>query len=131
MRIVRGNIVLLGKRHMQPSSRQKEKLDHLYIGRQRIGMQRVGIGEIGIAAEQAVDHRRDEALLKQVLWLRFFQGQRGKDGQVDRAVRSGPRVERVYYLVRLAEPSRQPDHQVGPYTADGILPDLLGVGEQL
>src|SRR6202035_5592963 len=90
MCIVRGNIVLLRKRHMQPPSGQKEKLDHPDIRRQRIGMQRLGIGEIGIAAEQAVNDRADETLLKQVLWLRFFQRQRGKDGQLDRAVGGDP-----------------------------------------
>ena len=130
MCIVRGNIVLLRKRHMQPPSGQKEKLDHPDIGRQRIGMQRLGIGEIGIAAEQAVDDWRDEALLKQVLWLRFFQRQRGKDGQLDRAVGGGPRVERVDDVVRLAEPKRQPDHQIAPDIADDLLRDRLGVGEQ-
>ena len=57
MGIVCGDVMLLRERHMQPFSRQEEKLDHLDIGRQRTGMQRIGIGQIGIAAEQAVDHR--------------------------------------------------------------------------
>ena len=121
--------MLLRKRHVQPLSRQKEKLDHLDVGRQRIGMQRLGIGEIGVAAEQALDHRRDETLLKQVLWPRFFQRQRGKDGQLDRAIGGGARVERVDDVVRLAEPERQPDHQIGADIADDILSDRLGVGE--
>jgi hypothetical protein len=43
--------VLLRQGNTQPSARQKEKLDHLNIGRQRARMQRVGIFEIGIAAE--------------------------------------------------------------------------------
>ncbi len=131
MGIVRGNIVLLRKRHVQPLAGQKEKLDHPDIGRQRIGMQRLGIGEIGVTAEQALDHRRDEALLEQVLWPRFFQRQRGKNGQLDRTVGGRARVERVDDVVRLAEPKRQPDHQVGPDIADDILRDRLGVGEVL
>ena len=129
MGIVRGNIVLLRKRHVQPLSGQKEKLDHLDVGRQRIGMQRVGIGEIGVAAEQALDHRRDEALLEQGLWLGFFQRQRGKDGQLDRAIGGGARVQRVDDVVGLAERERQSDHQIGPDIADDILRDRLGVGE--
>ena len=129
MGIVGGNIVLLRKRYVQPLSGQKEKLDHLDIGRQRIGMQRLGISEIGVAAEQALDHRRDEALLEQVLWPRFFQGQRGKNGQLDRAVGGGARIERVDDVVRLAEPERQADHQVGPDLADDMLGDRLGVRE--
>ena len=59
--------MLLRERHVQPSARQEEEFDHLDIGRQRTRMQRVGIGEIGIAAEQPLDHRRDEAPLQQVL----------------------------------------------------------------
>ena len=121
--------MLLRKRHVQPLAGQKEKLDYLDIGRQRIGMQRLGIGEIGVAAEQALDHRRDKALLKQVLWPRFFQRQRGKDGQLDRAIGGGARVKRVDDVVRLAEPERQPDHQIGPDIADDVLRDRLGVGE--
>ncbi len=49
--------MLLREGHVQPSSRQEEKLDHLDIGRQRAGMQRIGVNKIGIAAEQAIDHR--------------------------------------------------------------------------
>ena len=105
--------MLLGERHMQPSSRQEEKLDHLDVGRQRAGMQRVGIGEIGIAAEQALDHGRDEAPLEQVLGLRLFQRQRGKQRQVDGAVGGGARIQRIDDVVGLAEPERQPDHQIG------------------
>ena len=129
MGIVGRNIVLLRIRHVQPLPGQKEKLDHLDIGRQRIGMQRLGIGEIGVAAEQAVDHRRDEALLKQGLWSRLFQRQRGKDRQLDRAIGGGACVERVDDVVGLAKPKRQSDHQIGPDIADNILRDRLGVGE--
>ena len=78
--------MLLRERHVQPPARQEEKLDHLDVGRQRAGMQRVGIGEIGIAAEQAIDHGRDETPLQQVRRLRLFQRQRGKEGEIDGAV---------------------------------------------
>ena len=70
--------MLLRERHVQPFSRQEEELDHLDVGRQRARMQRVGIGEIGIAAEQPVDHRRDEAPFQQAVRPRLFQRQRGK-----------------------------------------------------
>ncbi len=122
--------MLLRERHVQPVSGQKEKLDHADVGRQRTRMQRIGIGQIGIAAEQAVDHRRDEAPLKQVRRLRFFQRQRGKKGQADGAVGAGARVERVDDVVGLAEPERQSDHQIGPDIADDILRNRLGIGEQ-
>jgi hypothetical protein len=62
--------MLLRIGHVQPLAGKKEKLDHANVGRQATLMQRVGISKIGIAAEQAVDHRRDEAVLEQV--LRFF-----------------------------------------------------------
>ena len=93
-------------------------------------MQCVGIGEIGIAAEQPVDDRRYEAPFQQVLRLRLFQRQRGKEGQVDRAVGGRARVERIDDVVGLAEPERQPDHQIGPDIADDILHNGIGVGEQ-
>ena len=83
--------MLLRKPHMQPPSRQKEEFDHLYIGRQRAGMERVGIGEIGIATEQPIDDRRNEAPLQQVRRPRFFQRQRGKQGQADGAVGASAR----------------------------------------
>ena len=121
--------MLLRERHVQPPSRQEEKLDHLDIGRQRTRMQRIGISEIGIAAEQSLDHWRDEAPLKQIRRLRFFQRQRGKQGQADRAVGGGARVERVDDVIGLAEPERQSHHQVGPDIADDILRNVIGVGE--
>ena len=99
--------MLLRERHMQPPSRQEEELDHLDIGRQRTGTQRIGIGEIGIAAEQPLDHRRDEAPLQQIGRLRLFQRQRGKEGQIDGAVGGRARIERVDDVVGLAEPERQ------------------------
>src|SRR6266704_3440123 len=129
MGIIRGNIMLLRERHVQPPSRQKETLDHLQMWRQRTRMQRVGISEIGITSEQSLDHRRDEAPLKQIRRLRFFQRQRGKQGQADRAVGGGARVERVDDVIGLAEPERQPHHQVGPDIADDTLGNRLGVGE--
>ncbi len=49
-------------------------------------MQRIRISEIRIAAEQAIDHRTDEALFEQVLRLRLLQRQRGEQRQVDGAV---------------------------------------------
>ena len=113
-----------------PPSRQKEKFEDADIGRQPARMQRIGIGEIGIAAEQPVDHRRDEAAFQQVRRLRLFQRQGGKQGQVDAAVGAGARVERVGNVVGLAEPERQPDHEAGSDIADDILRNRLGVGEQ-
>ena len=130
MGIICGNIVLLRERHVQPLSRQKEKLDHPDIGRQRIGMQRLGIGEVGIEAEQALDHRHNEAPLKQVRGPGLLQRQRGEESQIDGAIGGGARVERVDDVVGLAEPERQPDHQIGPDIADDILRDRPGVGKQ-
>src|SRR5260370_132323 len=82
------------------------------------GMQRGGIMEIGVSSETAVDHWRSEALLDQVLRLRLFQRPRGKQGQADRAIGDRARVERIDDVVGLAEPKRQPDHQIGPDIAD-------------
>ena len=64
--------MLLRVGHVQPFARQEEELDHLDIGRQRTGMQRRGIGEIRIAAEQPVDHGRDEAAFQQTFDGRGF-----------------------------------------------------------
>ena len=46
------------------------------------------------------------------------------------AVGGGARIERVDDVIRLAEPERQADHQIGPDVTDDILGDRLGVGEQ-
>ena len=78
--------MLLRERHMQPLSGQEEELDHLDVRRQRARMQRARIGKIRIAAEQPVDHRTDEAPFEQIARPWFFQRQRGKQGQLDRAV---------------------------------------------
>ena len=123
--------MLLRERRVQPFSGQEEELDHADIGRQRIRVQRAGIGEIRIAAEQAVDHRRDEAPFQQALRPRLFQRQRGEEGQVDGAVGGGAGVERVGDVVGLAEPERQADHEVGADIADDVLRNVIGVGEFL
>src|SRR6267143_67051 len=138
MGIIRGNIMLLRERHVQPPSRQKEKLDHLDIGRQRTRTQRVGISEIRIAAEQSLDHRRDEAPLKRIRRLRFFQRQRGKQGQADRAVGGGARVERVNDVIGLAEPDRQSlrnrtlgvESIILPYSLFGFLLQMWAAASQ-
>ena len=93
-------------------------------------MQRVGISKIGVTAEQAVDHGRDEAVLDQVLWLRLLQRQRGKQRQADRAIGDRARIERIDDVVGLAEPKRQPHHQIGPDVADNVLCNGLGLGEK-
>ena len=84
--------MLLRVRHVQPFSRQEEKLDHFYVGRQRTGMQRIGIGKVGIAAEQPVDHGGDETPFQQAFRFRLFQRQRREESQVDGAVGGGARV---------------------------------------
>ena len=122
--------MLLRERHVQPPSRQEEKFDDADIGRQRTRMQRIGISEIGIAAKQAVDHRRDEAAFQQVRRFRLFQRQSGKEGQVDAAVGAGACEQRIGNVVGLAEPERQPDHEVGSDIANDILRNRVGVGEQ-
>ena len=58
--------MLLRIRHVQPFAGQEEELDHLDIVRQPPGMQRPGISEIRIAAEQPLDHGRDEAAFKKI-----------------------------------------------------------------
>ena len=40
-------------------------------------------------------------------------------------------AQRVGDVVGLAEPERQPNHEVGPDVADDILRDRFGVGKQL
>ncbi len=121
--------MLLRERHVQPFSRQEEKLDHLDIGRQFAGMQRIGIGQIGIATEQAIDDRRDEAALQQIGGLWLFQRQRGKQRQIDAPIRDGTGIKRVDDVVGLAEPERQPDHQISSDVANDILRHRLGIGE--
>ena len=131
MGIVRGDVVLLRVRHVQPFAGQEEELDHLDVGRQLAGMQRAGIGQVGISAEQAIDHRADEAPFEQARGPRLFQRQRRKQGELDRTVGGGAGVQRVDDMVGLAEPERQADHEVGSDIADDILRDRFGVGKQL
>ena len=128
--VIGGDVMLLRERHVQPLSRQKEKLDDLDIRRQRAGMQRLGIGQIGVAAEQPVDHRRDEPPLEQVRRFRLFQRQRGKECEVDRAVGAGAPIQRVDDVIGLAEPERQPDHETGSDLADDVIRDRVRVGKQ-
>ena len=130
MGIVCGNVMLLRERDVQPPSRQKEEFDDADIGRQHARMQCIRISEIRITAEQAVDHGRDEAAFQQVRWFRLFQRQGGKEGQVDAAVGAGAREQCIGNMVGLAEPERQPDHEIGSDIADDILRNRLGIGEQ-
>jgi hypothetical protein len=122
--------MLLRERYMQPSSGQKKELDHFDVGRQFIRTHGLGIGEIGISAEQAFDNRLDETALQQVGRLWFFQRQRGKEGQADGAIGDGARVQRVDDVIRLAEPERQSDDQIGPDLANDIFRNRFGVGKQ-
>ena len=121
--------MLLCKRHMQPSAGQKEEFDDLDVGRQRTATNRIGIGKVGIAAEQTLDHRSDETPLQQVRRIGFFQGQRGKESQVDGAIGGRASIERVDDVIRLAKPERQSDHQIRPNVADDILSNRLGIGK--
>ena len=131
MGIVRGDVMLLRERHVQPFAGQEEELDHLDVGRQFAGMQRAGIRQVGIATKQAIDHRADEAPFEQARGPRLFQRQRRKERQLDRTVGGGACVQRVDDMVGLAEPERQADHEVGADIADDILRDRFGVGKQL
>ena len=131
MGIVRGDVMLLRERHMQPFAGQEEELDHLYVGWQFAGMQRAGVGQVGIAAKQAINHRADEAPFEQARGPRFFQRQRRKQGELDRTVGGGTRVQRVDDMVGLAKPERQADHEVGSDIADDILRERFGIGKQL
>ena len=131
MGIVRGDVMLLRVRHVQPFAGQEEELDHLDVGRQLAGMQRAGIGQVGIAAKQAIDHRADEAPFEQARGPWFFQRQRREQGELDRTVGGGACVQRVDDMVGLAKPERQADHEVGSDIADDIFRDRFGVGKQL
>ena len=72
MGIVGGNIVLLRAGTCSHRPARKKNSITLNVGRQRTCVQRFGIGEIGIAAEQTVDHGRDEAPLQQICRLVAF-----------------------------------------------------------
>ncbi|MGX1108915.1 hypothetical protein AB7M47_007298 [Bradyrhizobium elkanii] len=122
--------MLLRQWLVQPLSREEEELDHLDVGRKCAVMQRIRIREIRIAAEQAIDHRSDEAPFEQALRLRLFQRQCGEQRQIDGAVGQCPRIQRVDDVVSLAEAERQPDHQFGSDVTNDVLRDRLGVGEQ-
>src|SRR6202021_3478931 len=122
--------MLLREWPVQPPSPQKEKFDPPDIGWQRPCVQRIRIGKIRVAAEQSLDHGRDEATFKQVRRLRLFQRQSRKEGKVDAAIRAGSRVERVDDMVGFAESKWQPDHQIGSDVADDILRNRLRVGKQ-
>ena len=114
MGIVRGNIMLLRERHVQPPSGQKKELDHPDIGRKRVGAQRVGIGQIRIAAEQAVDHRFNKTPLQQVRRLRLFQRQRGKEGQIDRRSAVARAKSALTMWLALPSPSGSPTTRLVP-----------------
>jgi hypothetical protein len=103
---------------MQPFSRQKEELEHPYIGRQPIRMQRVGIGEIGIAAEQAVDDGRNEALLQQVFGLAPASAVK-----IVRLIPGGGTGVGALMMIGLAS-ERQPDHRL-LRLADDLLRDII------
>ena len=122
--------MLLRERHVQPFAGQKEELDHLDVGRQFAGMQRAGIRKVGIATKQPIDHRADEAPVEQARRPRFLQRQRRKQGELDRTVGGGARVQRIDDMVGLAEPEWQADHEAGSDIADDILRDRFGVGKQ-
>ena len=88
-------------------------------------MQRAGIGEIGIAAEQAIDHRADEAPFEQARCGRGFSSVSAvKNVRLIDAVGGGARVERVDDVVGLAEPERQRHHEVGADIADDVFGQL-------
>ncbi|MCP1756534.1 hypothetical protein ABIF29_002312 [Bradyrhizobium elkanii] len=93
---------------VQPLPGEEEEIDHLDVGRERAAMQCIGIGEIRIAAEQAIDHRSDEAPFEQALRLRLFQRQCGEQRQIDGAVGRCSRIQRVDDVVGLAEAEGSP-----------------------
>jgi hypothetical protein len=127
--VIRRDVVLLRLGDMQPSTGKKEELDHADVRWKLSGAQRRGIGEIGIAAEQPIDHRRDEARFQQIAGLRLLQRQRREEGQVDRTVGACTRVERVDDVVGLAEPERQSHHELPADIADDVIGDRFGIGE--
>ena len=47
-----------------------------------------------------------------------------------RAVGGRARIKRIDDVIGLAEPERQPDHEIGADIADDVLRDRLGIGEQ-
>jgi len=106
--------MLLRERHVQPSSRQKEKFYHPYIGRQHARVQRIDIGQIRIAAEQAIDDGRDERRSSRFAGFGFSSVSAEKKVRLMARVGASARIERVDDVVGLAEPKRQPDHQFGP-----------------
>ena len=129
--VIGGDVILLRHRHMQPSPGEEEELDDADVWRQAAGAQRRGIGEIGIAAEQAIDHGRDEAAFEEIGGLRLLQCQRGEESEIDRAVGGRTGIERVDDVVGLAEPERQPDHELSADIADDVICDCFGIGENL
>ena len=62
---------------------------------------------------------------------RLLQRQRGEESEIDRAVGGRTRIERVDDVVGLAEPERQPDHELPADIADDVLGDRIGIGENL
>ena len=103
----------------------------LIFGGSAPSMQRGGVVEVGPAAEQAVDHRRNEPPLQLVRRPRLLQRQRGEEGQVEIAIGSGPPIERIDDVIGLAESQRQSHHQMRTDIADDVIGNRGGIGENL
>ncbi len=125
--IIRGYITLLRLPHPEPLPREKEEFVDLDIRRKRARAQRLGIGQFRPATEQPFDHRFEKTPFKHVLVTRLFQRERGEDGEIDRRICRGARIERVCDMRRLTKPQRKAEHNRLADLGDDRVGDFAGI----
>ena len=95
LRVVEAGVAALHVGVGEPRAGLQEELGDLDVGRQAACAQRLGVVEVGIAAAQALEQGRDEALLQAGAVGRAHQAEPGEDAQPQAPVGLGQAVERV------------------------------------
>jgi hypothetical protein len=129
--IVRGNMVLLCRRHAQPLAGRQEELTHLDVVRHVAAAHVGGVVQGHVFCEQPLGDRLDETAFQFAAPFRRVERQRGENGQRHRAVDARAPIDRIHQGIRLADAERQRQHDPPAGFPDDGLGQRIGVGPAL